>query len=138
MGLCKLNVQIHLWAFILAPSRRYDSDNISRTRHMCSCKEKRGVWMKKCRSTSKSTTHLVMASRAYIVRRARRVSKHKRAKTIAGESLLVTAYFLVYTRKISAIASGATPIGSAGRAPDKKAVSRKNSTKRRRRTNWSL
>jgi hypothetical protein len=29
-----------------------------------------------------------------------------------------------------AIASGATPIGSAGRAPDKKAILRKNSTKR--------
>jgi hypothetical protein len=35
-------------------------------------------------------------------------------------------YFLAYTRKNSAIASGATPIGSAGRAPD-----RKKSTERR-------
>jgi hypothetical protein len=32
-----------------------------------------------------------------------------------------------------AIASGATPIGSAGRAPDKKAVLRKKLTERRRR-----
>jgi hypothetical protein len=29
-------------------------------------------------------------------------------------------YFLVYTRKKLAIASGATPIGSAGRTPDRK------------------
>jgi hypothetical protein len=41
-------------------------------------------------------------------------------------------YFWAYTRKISAIASGATPIGSAGRAPDKK-----KSTEKRRR-DWSL
>jgi hypothetical protein len=31
------------------------------------------------------------------------------------------------------IDSGATPIGSVGRAPDRKTISRKNSTKRRRR-----
>jgi hypothetical protein len=39
--------------------------------------------------------------------------------------------FWAYTWKLSAIASGATPIGSAGRAPDKK-----KSTKGRRR-DWS-
>jgi hypothetical protein len=31
------------------------------------------------------------------------------------------------------IDSGATPIGSTGRAPDRKKISRKNSTRRRRR-----
>jgi hypothetical protein len=45
--------------------------------------------------------------------------------------------------KFLAIASGATPIRSASRAPDKKAISRKNSTRReeerrKRRRNWSL
>jgi hypothetical protein len=33
-------------------------------------------------------------------------------------------YFLAYTRKLSAVASGVTPIGSADRAPDKKIISR--------------
>jgi hypothetical protein len=33
-------------------------------------------------------------------------------------------YFLAYTRKLSVVASGATPIGSADRAPDKKIISR--------------
>jgi hypothetical protein len=40
------------------------------------------------------------------------------------------------------IDSGATPIGSAGRAPDRKTISRKNSTKEKKNTkreeNWSL
>jgi hypothetical protein len=44
-----------------------------------------------------------------------------RAKTITGENLLERRiYILSLYPKISAIASGATPIGSAGRAPDKK------------------
>jgi hypothetical protein len=41
-------------------------------------------------------------------------------------------YFEPIPEKISAIASGATPIVSAGRAPDKKEILRKNSTKRQR------
>jgi hypothetical protein len=72
-----------------------------------------------CRSASKSTTHLFMDSGAPITRRAGRVSKHNCAKTIAGENLKATVYiFWAYTRKISAIASGATPIGSTDCAPD--------------------
>jgi mannose/fructose-specific phosphotransferase system component IIA len=56
---------------------------------------------------------------APIMRRAGRVSKHNRAKTIAGENLrMIVRIFWAYTRKISAIASEATPIGSTGRAPD--------------------
>jgi hypothetical protein len=43
-----------------------------------------------CRSMSKSITHLVMDSGARITRREGRVSKHNRAKTTAGESLLAT------------------------------------------------
>jgi hypothetical protein len=50
-----------------------------------------------------------------------------RAKTITGENLLGRR-IKAYTQKISAIASGATPIGSAGRAPNKKAVLRKKLT----------
>jgi hypothetical protein len=74
---------------------------------------------KQCRSVAKSTTHLVMDSGAPITRRAGRVSKHNRAKTITGENLKATVcIFWAYTRKISAIASGATPIGSTDRAPD--------------------
>jgi hypothetical protein len=94
---------------------------------------------------SRSTTHLVMDSGAHIVRRAGRKIKHNHAKTIAGENLLGgRVYILSLYQKNLAIASGATPIGSAGHAPDKKAVSRKNSTERkeerrkRRRRNWSL
>jgi hypothetical protein len=71
------------------------------------------------RSMSKSTKHLVMDSGAPITRREGRVSKHNHAKTTAGESLVATVcIFWAYTRKILAIASGATPIGSTGRAPD--------------------
>jgi hypothetical protein len=36
------------------------------------------------------------------------------------------------------IDSGATPIRSAGRAPDRKTILRKNSTKREEEDNWSL
>jgi hypothetical protein len=38
------------------------------------------------------------------------------------------------------IDSGATPIGSAGRAPDRKIILRKNSTRREKemKKNWSL
>jgi hypothetical protein len=37
------------------------------------------------------------------------------------------------------IDSGATPIGSAGRAPDRKTISKKNSTRREEEEeNWSL
>jgi hypothetical protein len=32
----------------------------------------------------------------------------------------ICLHFLAYTRTNSAVASGATPIGSAGRAPDRK------------------
>jgi hypothetical protein len=68
-----------------------------------------------------------MNSGAYIVRREGRKLKHNRAKTIAGEKNLGGRIYILslYQKKNSAIASGATPIGSAGRAPDKKAVSRK-------------
>jgi hypothetical protein len=82
---------------------------------------------------SRSTTHLVMDSGAHIIRRDGRKIKHNHAKTIIGENLLGRRiYILSLYPKL-----GATPIRSAGRAPDKKAVLRKNSTERRRR-NWSL
>jgi hypothetical protein len=41
-------------------------------------------------------------------------------------------YFLAYTQFFLAIASGATPIGSAGLAPDK------NKSTERRQRDWSL
>jgi hypothetical protein len=60
-----------------------------------------------------------MDSRGVITRRAGRVSKDNRAKTIVGEKLLMTVcIFWPYTQIFLAIASGATPIGSTGCAPD--------------------
>jgi hypothetical protein len=50
--------------------------------------EKRNV-DEQCRSMSRSTTHLVMDSRAPITRKVGRVFKNNRAKTITGENLLV-------------------------------------------------
>jgi hypothetical protein len=65
--------------------------------------------------------HLVNDSGAPITRSEGRVFKHNRVKIIVEESLLATVcIFWAYTQKISAIASGATPIGSTGRAPDDK------------------
>jgi hypothetical protein len=75
---------------------------------------------------------------SYHEKRRKKKLSTNRAKTITGENLLGRCIYIlsIYPKK-SAIASGATPIESAGRAPNKKAVDRKKSTKRRRR-NWSL
>jgi hypothetical protein len=73
---------------------------------------------------SRSTTHLVMDSGAHTMRREEmnKLSANHAEKTYHKRQHVkqTCLYFLAYTRKISAIASGATPIGSAGRAPDKK------------------
>jgi hypothetical protein len=41
-------------------------------------------------------------------------------------------YLSLYPKKLSSIASGATPIGSAGRAPDENSVSKNNKEGERR------
>jgi hypothetical protein len=80
--------------------------------------EKRNV-DEQCRSMSRSTMHLVMDSAAPITRKAGRVFKNNCAKTIIGENLLATVcIFRAYTRIFLPIASGATPIGCTGHAPD--------------------
>jgi hypothetical protein len=67
----------------------------------------------------KSTTHLLMDSGAPITRRSARASEHNRAKKYRGRKFKATGcIFWAYTRKFLAIASGATPIGSTGHAPD--------------------
>jgi hypothetical protein len=84
---------------------------------------------------SRSESHLVIDLGAHIIRKnIMNISSTKCAKLIAGDWLLGDniIFFEPIPEKLSAIASGATPIGSAGRAPDKK-----KSTKGRRR-NWSL
>jgi hypothetical protein len=86
---------------------------------MYSYKEEKRNVDEQGRSMSRSTMHLVMDSGAPITRRTRRVFKHNCAKTITGENLLATVcIFWAYTRIFLAIASGATPIGSTGHAPD--------------------
>jgi hypothetical protein len=72
-----------------------------------------------------------MDSGAHIVRREGRKIKHNRAKTIAGENLLGgRIYILSLYPKCFGYSLGGYPIGSAGRTPDKKVVSRKNLTER--------
>jgi hypothetical protein len=66
---------------------------------------------------SRSKSHLVVDLGAHIIRKNRmNISSTKCAKIIAGDKLLDDniIFFEPILEKLSAIASGATPIGSAG------------------------
>jgi hypothetical protein len=78
--------------------------------------------------TSSQNRGLISSERVEWIFQAQNVPHYCRRQATRWQYYI----FWACTRKLSAIASGATPIGSAGRAPDKK-----KSTKGRRR-DWSL
>jgi hypothetical protein len=71
---------------------------------------------------SRSATHLVTDSGAHIIIKSRvNIFKHKNVPKLLQETSFsaIILYFELIPENFSAIASGATPIGSTGRAPDK-------------------
>jgi hypothetical protein len=67
-------------------------------------------------------TPIGSAGRAPDERKRRKGRNFLFMQVITRKEKTRSKYFLAYTQKISTIASGATPIGSAGRAPDEKEI----------------
>jgi hypothetical protein len=86
MGLRKLKVQVHLWAFIFSPEQKIrQQQHIKDKTH----RRKMQYGRIKCRSMSRSKPHLVMDSGGLISSEEQEeYLKHNYAKTIAGGKLL--------------------------------------------------
>jgi hypothetical protein len=113
MGLRRGKVQSTSTGFYILPR----ADDKEASTHQ----EKRYV-QKVEKYLSRSTTYLVMDSGAHVMRKEEKnhystnhTEKYRKRKYMRQICLY---FFLAYTQKNSAIASGATPIRSAGRAPD--------------------
>jgi hypothetical protein len=121
MGLRRDKVQVYLRAFIFCPEQTI------RKRQRIKSKDPCKKWKNICQRaqyTSSWTRGLTSwEEKRWSINRAKKIPQED---NILGKHVL---YFWAYTRIFLAIASGATPIGSASRAPDRKKSTEKK-TKR--------